>query len=81
MIHIVLLILSALFVAAVCLVALVGLYALVCALMRSVAEFATGLSFCVLIAPLWLWEKGRRPMWRTLSKQQSKELEAWLRRG
>lgn len=37
--------------------------------------------FLVIVPPLWLWEKGRRPMWRTLSKQQSRELEAWLRRG
>ncbi len=37
--------------------------------------------FLVIVPPLWLWEKGRRPMWRTLTKEQSRELEAWLRRG
>jgi hypothetical protein len=34
--------------------------------------------FLVIVPPLWLWEKGRRPMWRTLTRQQTRELEAWL---
>jgi hypothetical protein len=80
-IHLALLIPSTLLAAAVCLVALIGLYALVSALLRAVAQVATGLAFCVLVAPLWLWEKGRRPMWRTLTRQQTRELEAWLRRA
>jgi hypothetical protein len=81
MIHLALVIPSALLAAAVCLVALVGLYTLACALLRALAEIATGLAFCVLVAPLWVWHAVRRPMWRTLTKEQTRDLEAWLRRG
>jgi hypothetical protein len=78
-----------LFVLASSLVGLLIAYSLLVRLIRTVVSFigelvdtAVALFFFIVIAPmLWLWEKGRRPMWRTLSKQQSKELEAWLRRG
>ncbi len=72
-----------------CLLALTVGYALLVRLIRTVATFLNELLemavagvFFVVIAPMvWLWEKGRRPMWRTLTEQQSQELEAWLRRG
>lgn len=72
-----------------CLVLLTAGYALLMTLIRAFLSFvdkavdtAVALFFYVVIVPpLWLWEKGRRPMWRTLTKQQSREIEAWLRRG
>lgn len=78
-----------LFVLASTLVGLLIAYSLLVRLIRTVASFvgelvdtAVALFFFLVIVPLvWLWEKGRRPMWRTLTKQQSSELEAWLRRG
>lgn len=71
-----------------CLIALLAGYALLMALIRAFLSFvdkavdttAALFFFLVIVPPLWLWEKGRRPMWRTLTKQQSNELEAWLRR-
>lgn len=71
------------------LVGLLVAYSLLMRLIRTVVSFigelvemAVAVFFFLGVVPLvWLWEKGRRPMWRTLSKQQSKELEAWLRRG
>lgn len=70
-------------------VGLLVAYSLLVRLIRTVISFigelvdtAVALFFLSVIVPLvWLWEKGRRPMWRTLTKQQSRELEAWLRRG
>lgn len=35
--------------------------------------------FLVIVPLVWIWEKRRRPMWRTLTKQQSQELRAWLK--
>lgn len=43
---------------------------------------AVAVIFMVLVVPvLWLWHKAKRPMWRTLTKEQTRELEAWLRRA
>lgn len=71
------------------LIGLLVAYSLLVRLIRTVVSFigelvdmAVAVFFFIVIVPLvWLWEKGRRPMWRTLSKQQSRELETWLRRG
>lgn len=62
-------------------------YSLLVRLIRTVVSFigelvdtAVALFFFIVIVPLvWLWEKGRRPMWRTLTKEQTRDLEAWLR--
>jgi len=77
------------FVLAATLVGLLVAYSLLVRLIRTVVSFigelvdtAVAVVFFLVIVPLvWLWEKGRRPMWRTLTKQQSRELEAWLHRG
>jgi len=71
-----------------CLIALIVGYALLMTLTQALLSFvdkavdtAVALFFLSVIVPLmWLWEKGRRPMWRTLTQQQSDELAAWLRR-
>jgi len=34
--------------------------------------------FMVIVPCVWIWERGRRPMWRTLTPQQTRELRAWL---
>lgn len=80
--------LSTLLVLAVCLVALSVGQALLRALLGeflllldTAMDTLAALFFFIVIAPMvWLWEKGRRPMWRTLTQQQSQELQAWLRR-
>jgi hypothetical protein len=72
-----------------CVIAMLMGLELLKALLRAVLSFAgkavdaaVMLVFFLLIVPIvWLWERGRRPMWRTLTKQQSDELQAWLRRG
>lgn len=72
-----------------CCIALMMGYALLMTLLRALLSFldkavdtAVALMFFLLIVPpLWLWEKARQPMWRTLTRQQTRELEAWLRRG
>ncbi len=72
-----------------CLIALVFGYALLMTLLRAVLLFAdkavdtaVALFFFLVIVPVvWVWEKSKRPMWRTLTKEQSRDLEAWLRRG
>lgn len=74
-----------------CVIALSTGYALLATLIRAFLSFlgkavdtaVALLFFLVIVPPLWLWERGqrRRPMWRTLTKQQTSELEAWLRRG
>ena len=72
-----------------CLVGMLAAYALLVRLLRTVLCFidelidlAVALFFFLVIAPpLWLWHKARRPMWRTLTKDQTNELEAWLRRA
>lgn len=64
-------------------------YTLLVALLRAlvvyveqVIELVVALVFFLLVVPsVWLWVKARRPMWRTLSKEQTRELEVWLRRG
>ncbi len=78
-----------LLVIAACLIALMIGIELVMTLLRALAQFvgrvvdtAAALIFMLLIAPLlWVWHAGRRPMWRTLTKEQTRELESWLRRG
>lgn len=62
-------------------------YAILMRLLKTLAVFAgevveatVALFFFLVIVPLvWMWERGRRPMWRTLSLQQTRELQAWLR--
>lgn len=69
-------------------IALSAAFALAMRLLRAVlAFFGEGvdvlvalLFFVLIVPPLWVWEKGRRPMWRTLSREESDELRAWLRR-
>jgi hypothetical protein len=75
------------FVLASSLVGLLVAYSLLVRLIKTVVSFlgelvdtAVALFFFIVIVPLvWLWEKGRRPMWRTLSKQQSSELREALK--
>lgn len=77
-----------LLVLALALVGLLAAYSLLVRLLRTFLAFldeavdmAVALLFwLVIVPPLWLWQKGRRPMWRTLTKQQSQELQAWLHR-
>lgn len=71
------------FVLAATLVGLLVAYSLLVRLIRTVVSFmdelvdtVVALFFLSVIAPmLWLWEKGRRPMWRTLTPR---ELEALI---
>lgn len=60
MIHIALWILSALFVAAVCLVVLALWISLMRALVNAAAEVVTITLFCLIVPPVWVWEKARR---------------------
>jgi len=70
-----------------CLLALFAAYALLLRLLRTGVAFindavdvAVALLFYVFIVPpLWIWERSRRPMWRTLSPQQTEALRAWLK--
>jgi hypothetical protein len=76
------------FVLASSLVGLLVAYSLLVRLIRTVVSFigelvdtAVAVFFLSVIVPLvWLWEKGRRPMWHTLTPQQSQELREWLHR-
>lgn len=78
-----------LFVLICCVIGLSAAYSLARRLLRTTVQFfnelldmAVALFFWVLIVPpLWLWEKARRPMWRTLTREQTRDLEGWLRRG
>lgn len=71
------------FVLASCVVGLLVAYSLLVRLIRTVVSFigelvdtAVALFFyLVIVPPLWLWEKGRHPMWRTLTPR---ELEALI---
>lgn len=67
--------------------AVVGLFAAYALLLRlsrafvsfvgDVVDVAVALFFfLVIVPPLWLWEKGRRRMWRTLT---ARELEVLIR--
>ena len=77
------------FVAAVYLVGLLAAYSLLVRLLRTVVSFVDDavdvavalFFFLVIMPPLWVWQRSRRPMWRTLTKEQSAELAAWVRRG
>jgi len=48
---------------------------------RAVDTFVALFFFLLIVPAVWVWEKSKRPMWRTLTKEQTRELEAWLRRG
>lgn len=69
------------------LAALLVAYSLLVRLIRTVVSFigelvdtAVAVFFFLGVVPLvWLWEKGRRPMWRTLTKQQSREIREALK--
>ena len=51
-------------------------------LVDKAVDTLAALFFFAVIAPLvWIWEKGRRPMWRTLTIEQTRDLQAWLRRA
>lgn len=71
-----------------CLVAWIAAYSLLVRLIRTLLSFvdeaievAVALFFFVVIVPpVWIWQRSRRPMWRTLTQQQSQELRAWLQR-
>jgi uncharacterized membrane protein len=58
---------------------------LVRALARGIESVTIGifkiLFLALVLPPIWLWHKARKPMWKTYSRQQTNELEAWLRRG
>lgn len=70
-----------------CFIAILLLYALAVRLLETVIAFVSEcvdvavalFFFVVIVPPLWIWERSRRPMWRTLSKQQTQELQAWLK--
>lgn len=55
---------------------------IVCALIRVLHSFleavkniiAATLFFVVIVPPVWLWERARRPMWRTLTARELEEL-------
>lgn len=72
------------FILAATLVGLLLAYSLLVRLIRTVVTFlnelldtAVALFFFLVIVPLvWVWEKGRRPMWRTLTPR---ELEALIK--
>lgn len=50
------------------------------AFVGELAEAAVALVFFGVIVPLlWVWYASRRPVWRRLSRQQTEELQAWLR--
>lgn len=76
------------FVLTACSVGLLVMYSLAMRLLRTTTLFIgelidvmMALLFFIVIAPVvWLWEKSKRPMWRTLTKAQTNELGAWLRR-
>lgn len=48
---------------------------------KAVDVIAALFFFVVIVPPVWLWHKARRPMWRTLTKEQTRDLESWLRRA
>jgi len=72
------------FVLATTLIGLLLAYSLLVRLIKTALAFfnelidtAVGIFFFGVIVPLvWLWEKGRRPMWRTLTP---KELEVLIK--
>ena len=72
---------------AACLVGLLAVNALLVRLLRVFVVFvsealdlaAALFFFVVIVPPLWVWKAWRRPMWRTLTKQQSEALQAWLK--
>lgn len=74
---------------AACLIAMMVGLELLMTLLRAAVSFAgravdtlVALLFMMLAVPLlWIWHAGRRPMWRTLTREQTRDLEAWLRRG
>jgi len=52
------------------------------AFFEEVLDTVVGLLFVLVIVPMvWVWEKAKRPMWRTLTKEQTQDLEAWLKRA
>ena len=80
-------VLSELIFLAACLVGLLVGYALLVRLLRTVAQFINDLFntavallfFLVIVPPLWVWYRCRRPPWRTLTQQQTQELRAWIK--
>jgi hypothetical protein len=71
------------------LLGVVAAYSLALRLVKTTLDFfsdlidvAVGVFFYVVLVPMvWLWQKCKRPMWRTLTKEQTRDLETWLRRG
>jgi len=76
------------FVVASSLVGLLVAYSLLMRLIRTVASFvdelvdtAVALFFFLVIVPLvWLWEKAKRPMWRTLTPRELEVLIKGVKR-
>jgi len=77
-----------LFVLACCLIGLLMAYSLLVRLIKTALAFfnelvdtAVAIFFFLLIVPLvWLWEKGRRPMWRTLTPRELEVLIKGVKR-
>lgn len=41
---------------------------------KAVDVIAALFFFVVIVPPVWLWERARRPMWRTLTARELEEL-------